>query len=54
MLIMLCSLADLEPLTLDNFEPVPPPAGQPKVVPINQKYEVKCIAPEGLPTPTLR
>ena len=45
--------SDLENMTRDSFDPVPP-ADLPVVVPINGKYEIKCFLPSGLPPPLLR
>jgi hypothetical protein len=51
--VMLVSSPDLDPMSSSSFQPQPIP-GQPMVVPLNGRVEVKCLPPRGLPTPTTR
>ena len=45
--------SDLEDMTVNSFEPKIPDKGL-KVVPENQKFEIQCLKPDGLPIPAVR
>ena len=48
-----CLISDVNNITAESFDPRPKD-DMPMVVPLNQKFEVKCFKPEGLPPPMLR